>query len=183
MAISDNTRIPGFHEMATNMDQAAMGALGQSEAETIEIVTWVREQLDAARPIAGTPGERYLIDHCGLRPPFPSSLLWADRYQSSPDVPPRPCLIATITDPIGEIVGVRWTEIDPRTGERTQATDNPPLIWGPRCDGAVFLRNTEDLPPTLVLGEDIETVLTRCLLGPCDARSLPTLTPERWPGA
>jgi hypothetical protein len=38
-------------------------------AERSETILWVRGQIGAATPIAGTPGERYLVDHRGLRGP------------------------------------------------------------------------------------------------------------------
>jgi hypothetical protein len=161
--------IPPCQETNTDLDRATTNALDPAAAERAETIDWVRRQVHAARRVAGTPGERYLIEHRGLRPPWPTSLLWSERYQSSPDVPLRPCLIAVVTYPAGEVVAVQSTEIDPRTGMKAQRTDKPRRSRGPVSEGAVFLGSTEEQSPTLILGEGTETVLTRCLIGPCDA--------------
>src|SRR5262249_10679990 len=39
----------------------------------------------------------------------------------------------------------------------------------PVSEGGVFLGSVDDPSQTLVLGEGVETVLTRCMVGPCDA--------------
>ena len=80
-------------------------------SEQDETKSWIREQVARARPISGTPAERHLIEHRGLRPPWPGSLFWSGRFQSSPDVMPRPCLIATATNTDGEIIALQSTEI------------------------------------------------------------------------
>jgi hypothetical protein len=50
-------------------------------AERAETVLWIRGQIAKSVPIAGTQGERYLVEHRGLRGPvWPSSLRWAEDY-------------------------------------------------------------------------------------------------------
>jgi hypothetical protein len=136
--------------------------------ERAETFRWVHQQISIARQVVGTPGEQYL-KHRGLRPPWPTSLMWSDRYQCSPNVPPRTCLIANLTNPAGEIVAVQSTEID-LSGMKAQ-TDTPRISRGPISEGTVFLGDAKVSPSTLVLGEGIETVLTRCSTGPCDAHA------------
>ena len=94
-------------------------------SEQDETKSWIREQVARARPISGTPAERHLIEHRGLRPPWPGSLFWSRRFQSSPDVMPRPCLIATATNTDGEIIALQSTEINLETGAKSSRTDNP----------------------------------------------------------
>ena len=142
---------------------------GASTSERDETISWVRKQVGAAGPIRGTPAERFLIEHRGLRPPWPGSLCWSGRYQSRPDTTPCPCLIATVTNANGEIVALQSTEINPQTGAKSWRTETPRRSRGPVGEGAVLLGSPDDPAPTLVLGEGVETVLTRCLVGPCDA--------------
>jgi P4 family phage/plasmid primase-like protien len=110
-----------------------------------------------------------LIEHRGLRPPWPSSLSWSARYQSYPGVTRRPCLIASVTNTDGEIVALQSTELNLETGAKSSRTDKPRRSRGPVGEGAVFLGSWDDPSQTLVLGEGVETVLTRCMVGPCDA--------------
>jgi phage/plasmid-associated DNA primase len=138
-------------------------------AERAETIAWVRQQIDTAQPVTGTPGERYLIEHRGLRPPWPASLLWSDGYQINPHASPRPCLMAIVTNSANDIVAVQSTEIDSRTSNKSQRTDAPRRSRGPISEGAVFLGDRREPSPTLVLGEGVETVLTRCSIGPCDS--------------
>jgi phage/plasmid-associated DNA primase len=143
--------------------------LDASTSERDETISWVRKQVAAAGPIPGTPVERFLIEHRGLRPPWPDSLRWSGRYQSHPGTTPYPCLIATVTNANGEIVALQSTEINPQTGAKSCRTEKPRRSRGPVGEGAVFLGSPDAPAPTLVLGEGVETVLTRCLVGPCDA--------------
>jgi Family of unknown function (DUF5906) len=140
-----------------------------ANSERDETISWIRKQVATARPISGTPAERFLIEHRGLRPPWPSSLCWAARYQSHPGVTPRACLIATVTNADGEIVALQSTEINLENGSKSSRTDKPRRSRGPVGEGAVFLGSSDNSAPTLVLGEGVETVLTRCMVGPCDA--------------
>lgn len=137
-------------------------------AEGAATLAWIRHQIDAALPIAGTPGEQYLIEDRGLRPPWPPSLLWSDTFRTTPDAPPRPCLIAVVTSQAGELVAIESTEIDLNTAMRSEQAEISRLACGPISQGAVFLGNANE-PSTLVLGSGVETVLTRCTIGPCDA--------------
>jgi hypothetical protein len=98
-----------------------------------------------------------LIEHRGLRPPWPSSLSWSARYQSYPGVTPRPCLIASVTNTDGEIVALQSTELNLETGAKSSRTDKPRRSRGPVGEGAVFLGSWDDPSQTLVLGEGVET--------------------------
>src|SRR5215469_8194869 len=139
-------------------------------AERAEAVLWIRGQVAESVPIAGTRGERYLAEHRGLRGPvWPASLRWAERYRPWPAAPPRACLLATVTNPAGEIVAVHSIEIDPATGEKSRRNDRPKMSRGPVSEGAVFLGIENEAASVMALGEGVETTLTRRLVGPCDA--------------
>jgi P4 family phage/plasmid primase-like protien len=139
-------------------------------AERAAAVLWVRGQVAESVPIAGTQGERYLIEHRGLRGPvWPGSLRWAERYRPWPDACPRECLLATVTNSSGEIVAVHSIEIDPTTGEKSRRNDRPKMSRGPVSEGAVFLGIENEAASVMALGEGVETALTRRVVGPCDA--------------
>jgi hypothetical protein len=91
----------------------------QAAAEGAATLAWIRQQIGAAQPIPGTPGEQYLVEHRELRPPWPLSLLWSEEFQITPHAPPCPCLIAVVTNQAGEIVAVQSTEIDLHTATKT----------------------------------------------------------------
>jgi P4 family phage/plasmid primase-like protien len=137
-------------------------------AEKAETVLWLQTQLEGARPVTGTPGERYLAEHRDLRPPWPPSLLWSDTYRIKEAAPPRSCLLAVVTNEADDPIAVQSTEIDPRTGLKSRRTDEPRLSRGEVSGGAVFLGNPEETATTLIVGEGVETVLTRAQVGPCD---------------
>ena len=62
-------------------------------AERSETILWVRGQIGAATPLAGTPGERYLVDHRGLREPsWPASIRWSGQLsvETGSDLSPLP---------------------------------------------------------------------------------------------
>src|SRR4051794_2068426 len=136
-----------------------------------EAVLWVRSQIDAAGPIDGTPAEHYLAEYRGLRGPWPASLRYAAAYRSRPDATPRPCLLAAVTDPEGAVVALQVVELDPRTGAKSARTDSPKRSRGPVSEGTVFLGDAGEQPSVLVVGEGLETTLTRRLVGPCDAHA------------
>ena len=140
-------------------------------AEREEVIEWSRQQFAEALPIGGTPGERYLTERRGLRGPWPSALRWKSNYRIKPDAAPRPCLLAAVTNPAGEIVGLHSIEIEPRTGTKSLRTPKPKLSRGPIGEGSVFLGNPQEPAATLVIGEGLETTLTRSLVGPCDAHA------------
>jgi hypothetical protein len=94
-------------------------------AEGAATLAWIRQQIDAAQPISGTPAEQYLVEHRELRPPWPLSLLWSEEFQVTPHAPTCPCLIAVVTNQAGEIVAVQSTEIDVRTATKTGAPRSP----------------------------------------------------------
>src|SRR5207248_179875 len=122
--------------------------------------------------LAGTPGERYLVEHRGLKGPvWPPSLRWAERYRPWPDAVPRSCLLATVTNRAGEIVAVHSIEIDSATGGKSPAADPPKMSRGPVSEGSVFLGMEGETSPTLVIGEGVETTMVRCRIGPCDAHA------------
>lgn len=158
---------------------AGIGVSSQSEpnpdsaasTERDETVAWVRGQVSEAGLIGGTPGERYLIEHRGLRAPWHDCLRWAPTYCSRPDSTPRPCLLAAVTNAVGEIVGVHSIELDIQTAAKSRRTDKPKLSRGPVGEGTVAFRDAGEPAATLVIGEGVETVLTRLMVGPCDAHA------------
>ena len=141
-------------------------------AERDETIKWVRQQFDEASPIGGTPG-RALFDRAPTlaRPLAGRSPMEAPDYRVKSDVMPRPCLLAAVTNPAGEIVGLHSIELDIPTGEKSRRTPKPKLSRGPIGEGSVFLGNPEEPAATLVIGEGLETTLTRSLIGPCDAHA------------
>jgi phage/plasmid-associated DNA primase len=140
-------------------------------AERDEAIDWVRQQFATASPIAGTAAERYLSEYRGLRGPWPAALRWSPDYRIKPDATPRSCLLASVTNPAGEIIGLQSIEIDLRTGAKSRRTPKPKLSRGPIGEGSVFLGNPQEPAATLVIGEGVETTLTRSLIGPCDAHA------------
>jgi hypothetical protein len=77
-------------------------------------------------------------------------------------------LLATATNRAGEIIGLQSTELDPLTGTKAE---KPKLSRGLVGEGSVFLGNRLAPAPTLVIGEGLETTLTRSLIAPCDAHA------------
>jgi hypothetical protein len=80
-------------------------------------------------------------------------------------------LLAAVTNPAGEFVGLHSVELDLRTGAKSQRTSKPKLSRGPIGEGSVFLGNPQEPAATLVIGEGLETTMTRSLMGPCDAHA------------
>lgn len=150
-------------------DADTTAASTDARSAEAEEIARLRAEFRSAIPIAGTPAECYLVEHRGLSGPWPDALRWSGSYQVKPDVPPRPCLLAAVTKSPGEIVALHSIELDPLTGAKSTRTPTPKLSSGPVGDGAVFLGTEFDSPQTLVIGEGVETTLTRCLVGPCDA--------------
>ena len=109
--------------------------------------------------------------HRRLRGPWPEALRWAPHYRPYPDALPRHCLLATATNRAGEIIGLQSTELDPLTGTKAEKVAKPRLSRGPVGEGSVFLGNRLAPAPTLVIGEGLETTLTRSLIAPCDAHA------------
>jgi hypothetical protein len=128
--------------------------------ERAEAILWVRGQIAESAPLAGTPGERYLVEHRGLKGPvWPPSLRWAERYRPWPEAVPRNCLLATVTSRAGEIVAVHSIEIDSATGGKSPAADPPKMSRGPVSEGSVFLGIEGETSPTLVIGEGVATLI------------------------
>ena len=141
----------------TKREAEPNSAEAAAAAERAEAVLWIRGQVAESVPIAGTQGERYLAEHRGLRGPvWPISLRWAERYRPWPDAPPRECLLATVTNPPGEIVAVHSIEIDPATGEKSRRNDRPKMSRGPVSEGAVFLGIENEAASVMALGEGVE---------------------------
>jgi phage/plasmid-associated DNA primase len=130
---------------------------------------WVRGQVANAVAVTGTLGERYLLEHRRLKGPWPEALRWNPAYQWRLGATQQRCLLAAVTSSAGEIVGVQSIEIDPVTGAKSTRTDTPKMSRGPVGEGAVYLGTTGETPQTLVIGEGVETTLSRCQVGPCDA--------------
>jgi phage/plasmid-associated DNA primase len=150
----------------TSSDAAASAEAARERAETI---LWVRGQFANADPLSGTPGERYLVEQRHLRRPWPEALQWNQAYRWRPGETHRPCLLAAVTNAEGDIVAVQSTEIDPATGAKSSRTDKPRMSRGPVHEGAVYLGTAGETPQVLVIGEGVETVLSRRQIGPCDA--------------
>jgi hypothetical protein len=128
---------------------------------------------DAARPIAGTPAERYLAGR-GIRTSSPEL-----RYHPRAPHGPKPCtrfrpaLIAAVRDETG-LIAVHRTFLDTRS-RRLAALEEPRCALGRLGRGSVRLGG---VGPTLGLAEGIETALSAtALFGvPCWA----TLGTERF---
>jgi len=148
-----------------------LAAGGAEDAERRATIDWVRQQVADAIPIAGTPGAKYLGVHRRLRGPWPEALRWAPHYRPYPDALPRHCLLATATNRAGEIIGLQSTELDPLTGTKAEKVAKPRLSRGPVGEGSVFLGNRLASAATLVIGEGLETTLTRSSIAPCDAHA------------
>jgi hypothetical protein len=157
-----------FSPIATDEEAATGPAVDRAAAERDEAIEWVRQQFSKASTIGGTPAERYLSEHRGLRGPWPAALRWRPDYRIKPDATPRPCLLAAVINPAGDIVGLHSIEIDPPTGMKSRRTATPKLSRGPISEGSVSLGNLQEPAATLVIGEGLETTLTRSLIGPCD---------------
>ncbi len=127
----------------------------------------------SARPIVGTPAERYL-EHRGLRTDS-SELRYHPRTPHGPHPLTcfRPALIAAVRDGSG-VVGVHRTFLDPRRA-RPAGLEEPRCGLGRFGSGAVRLGG---IAPSLGLAEGIETALSAsALFGlPCWA----TLGTERF---
>jgi hypothetical protein len=133
-------------------------------------VAWCRSEWARGAAPEGTPGERYLVQERSATGPWPPSLRYLKDYRITPEVPTRPCLLASVTDPGDEIVALHSIELDPATGRKSTRTEKPKLSYGPVGEGTVRL-GSDPASPVLVIGEGVETVLTRVLIGPCDAHA------------
>jgi len=150
----------------TEQEEAADAAARAARAETL---LWLRGQWSKAAEVAGSPAEKYLVEHRGLVGiQWPSSLRYAPHYQTRQERAPHPCLLGAVTNPAGELVALHSIEISPLTGTKSKRIDQPKRSRGPVADGAIFLGDPKETPPVLVVGEGLETVLTRRLVGPAD---------------
>src|SRR5262249_43269137 len=90
------TKQPSRPDAETAPDPEIVSSSTDDDAavERAEAILWVRGQIAESVSLAGTPGERYLIEHRGLKGPFwPPSLRWAERYRPWPDAVSRSCLL------------------------------------------------------------------------------------------
>jgi len=158
-------------ETAVGSEAAPDPAHNAAATERAKTILWVRGQIAEAASLVGTPGERYLVEHRSLKGPvWPPSVRWAEQYRPWPDASPRRCLLATVTNSAGEIVALHSIEIDPATGGKSLG-DRPKMSRGPVSEGSVFLGLEGEASPTLVIGEGVETTMTRRRIGPCDAHA------------
>src|SRR6516225_7648231 len=87
-------------ETTVEPEAAPNPADNAAATERAETILWVRGQIAESAPLIGTPGQRYLVEHRGLKGPvWPPSLRWAVGYRPWPDASPRSCLLATVTNP------------------------------------------------------------------------------------
>ncbi len=152
--------------------EAAKFAAERAEADKAEQeakLSWICGQVDKSIPVNNTLADKYLTEHRGLQKPFPSSLRWAAGYQAKPDSKPRPCLLSVVTNDKREVVAIQSLELDPKTGAKASKVKPDRYSNGRVGDGAVFLGFTDTPAQTLVVGEGIETTLSRCMVSPCDA--------------
>ena len=158
-------------ETAVGSEAAPDPAHNAAATERAKTILWVRGQIAESASLVGTPGERYLVEHRSLKGPvWPPSVRWAEQYRPWPDASPRRCLLATVTNSAGEIVALHSIEIDPATGGKSLG-DRPKMSRGPVSEGSVFLGLEGEASPTLVIGEGVETTMTRRRIGPCDAHA------------
>ena len=155
---------------ASNLAEKAMDSDDNiSEAAEREgKIAWIRRQVENSIPVDATPAAKYLTDQRGLHGPFPLSLRWSKNYQHAPDAISRPCMLSVVTNSKGEIVALQSTQLDPKTGAKACKTKPDRYTNGPASEGAVFLGVRGETTQTLVIGEGVETTLTRNLIGPCD---------------
>lgn len=147
---------------------AQLDSEATTEKERTETIEWIRKQVELSSPVEGTPAEKYLTEHRGLQKPYPASLKWAAKYQHKSGAPERACLLSVVTNDKNEIVALQSLQIDIRTGQKARREKPDRFSNGPVSEGAVFLGLTEDPSPTLVVGEGVETTVTRSLVGGCD---------------
>lgn len=140
------------------------------QAERAAKIDWCRAEWARARVADGTPGARYWTEERGLALLLPASVRYLPDFRLTPEAPPRPCLLAAVTDPAGELVALHAVELDPVTGRKSTRTGQPKRSYGPVGEGTVRL-SMDPTSSVLVVGEGLETTMTRVLLGPCEAHA------------
>jgi Toprim domain len=128
----------------------------------------LRAQFEQAVSVVGTPAADYLAERRRLPPPWPDSLRYAERFRSRPDATARSVLLAAVTDDKGELAALHAIEIDPATRDKAKV-DTPKKSHGPVSAGEVKLGHPD--APVLVIGEGLETVLSRAVVGQADLRA------------
>lgn len=131
-------------------------------------LAWIRGQVDKSVPINNTPAEKYLTEHRGIKSPWPDALRYSASYQHEAGAKSRSCLLSVVKNGQNEVVGVQTLELDPVTGEKAHDGKPDRFSNGYIGEGAVFLASSIEASQTLVIGEGIETVMTRILVSPCE---------------
>ena len=139
--------------------------------ERAATIAWVRGQVDKAKPAINTLAGKYLSEHRLIPAPYPENIVYSEEYQARPNGLKRPCLLALVTDHAGEIVALQSTELNRSTGAKAAPTKPDRYTNGPVREGTVFLGTRSQPSSTLVIGEGLETTMTRCLISPCDAHA------------
>ncbi len=142
--------------------------LATEKAEREAKLSWIGGQVKASLPVDGTPAEKYLTEHRGLQKPFPTSLRWAPKYKAKPEGIERSCMLSVVTNSNGKIVAVQSLQLNPQTGTKAATKKPHRYTNGSVGEGAVFLGEKEHPSATLVIGEGVETTLTRNLVSHCD---------------
>lgn len=133
-------------------------------------IAWCNDEWARGQAIEATLGARYFDDERQLEPPWPDRLRFLRNYRITPDARPRPFVLAAVTDSSGAIVALHSIELDPDTGRKSTRTDQPKRSRGAIGEGTARL-SVDPGSPVLVVGEGVETVLTRVLVGPCEAHA------------
>ena len=139
------------------------------KAERESKLALIQKQVEIGVDIEGTPAEKYLIEHRKLEAPFSKqSLRWAANYQAKQNGKFRSCLLFVVTNDKNEIVGLQSLELDIRTGAKACKTKPDKFSNGFVGEGFVAL-GTSEKSATLVIGEGVETTLTRNIVSDCDS--------------
>ena len=138
---------------------------GGKNAERMAAIDWVRQQLANAIPIAGTLAEQYLANPSTFARPMASLAPLGPGISSC--IPTSRLILpfGRSGKSAGEIIGLHSIELDPRTGAEAETIEKPRLSRGPVGEGSVFLGDRLASAATLVIGEGLETTLTRSLIG------------------
>ena len=159
--------IPDHDAAGGGPDEEASGS-----AERDEKLAHVSREWQAAKPLDGTDlGSRYLREERGLPGPYPTSLRYGVRVRLSPNAMPGPALSCAVTNDAGETVGHHLIKLDASNGHAVRDADGRriKLSYGPVSEGTVRLGDANS--EVLVIGEGVETALTRRLVGPADIRA------------
>ena len=140
----------------------------QKDSEDRENQQWIERQFRNGVPVQGTPGEKYFKDFRKITSHIPSSIVWNPAYQSGVESSTRPSLLSAVQNEKGELVAIQALQLNATTGAPAVSGKTKRYSKGRVKEGFVFLGNPKSLQSTLVIGEGVETVLTRNTLSPCD---------------